>query len=156
MNADIRPIKTKAEQGLAQAFSAAKATLPGEGSVAALRAAAFEYFDARGLPHRRVEEWKYTDLRALMRDAKPLLPPPDAAIRLRARDSGKLVGDVDCRRLVFADGAFIAEHSDLADLEAGLTIQPMATSRSRSRPPSWVTAPSSASPPERSSIARCI
>jgi Fe-S cluster assembly protein SufD len=126
MNADIRPIKTKAEQGLAQAFSAAKATLPGNNSIAALRAAAFEYFDARGLPHRRVEEWKYTDLRALMRDAKPLPSPPDSATRQRAKDAGKLVGDVDCRRLVFADGAFIAEHSDLADLEPGLSIQPMA------------------------------
>src|ERR1700694_4392091 len=131
MNADIRPIKTKAEQGLAQAFSTAKATLPGNGRIAALRAAAFEYFDTRGLPHRRVEEWKYTDLRALMRDAKPLPPPPDAATKRRAKDAGKLVGDVDCRRLVFADGAFIAELSDLADLEAGLTIQPMAHALSK-------------------------
>ena len=32
----------------------------------------FARFDALGLPHRRIEEWKYTDLRALMREAKPL------------------------------------------------------------------------------------
>ena len=44
-------------------------------AVAALRDDAFKRFDARGLPHRRVEEWKYTDLRALMRDAKPLAGP---------------------------------------------------------------------------------
>ena len=42
---------------------------------ARLREDAFKRFDARGLPHRRVEEWKYTDLRALMRDAKPLAGP---------------------------------------------------------------------------------
>ena len=48
-----------------------------------------ERFDAQGLPHRRVEEWKYTDLRALMRDAKPLAAPPDAAAKARAKDAGR-------------------------------------------------------------------
>src|SRR6185437_11391843 len=48
------------------------------GKVTALRDDAFKRFDARGLPHRRVEEWKYTDLRALMRDAKPLAGPAGA------------------------------------------------------------------------------
>ena len=41
-------------------------------TVAALREAAFKVFEQQGLPHRRIEEWKYTDLRAVMRDAKPL------------------------------------------------------------------------------------
>ncbi len=72
MNAEIRPIKTAAETALAANFAAAKPALPGAGAVAALREHAFKRFDAAGLPHRRVEEWKYTDLRALMRDAKPL------------------------------------------------------------------------------------
>ena len=69
MNAEVRTIKTTAEQALARAFAAARGTLPGKGAVAALREEAFQRFDAHGLPHRRVEEWKYTDLRALMRDA---------------------------------------------------------------------------------------
>ena len=51
---------------------AARGSLPGKGALAALREDAFRKFDASGLPHRRVEEWKYTDLRALMRNLYPL------------------------------------------------------------------------------------
>src|SRR6185312_9778157 len=77
------------------------------------------------LPHRRVEEWKYTDLRALMRDAKPLAAPPDAATIARAKAAAPLIGDVEARRIVFVDGAFVAALSDLAGLEAGLSIRPL-------------------------------
>ena len=83
MNAEIRPMKTAAETALAATFAKARPALPG---AAGLREAAFKRFDAAGLPHRRVEEWKYTDLRALMRDAKPLAAAPDAAAKARARD----------------------------------------------------------------------
>ena len=38
----------------------------------AVRAAAFKSFAAAGLPTSRSEAWKYTDLRRLMQDAKPL------------------------------------------------------------------------------------
>ncbi len=100
MNAEIRPIKTAAETALAAAFVAEKARLPGP---AALRESAFKRFETAGLPHRRVEEWKYTDLRALMRDAKPLALPPDAAGRRRrpAHRSGRRhirAGTVRARR----------------------------------------------------------
>ena len=43
------------------------------------RAAAFARFAAVGLPTRRVEAWHYTDLRALMPDAAPILPAPTRA-----------------------------------------------------------------------------
>ncbi len=121
--AELTLMKNAAEQQLAAEWQAAKAKLPG---VAPLRAAAFEQFARAGLPHRRVEEWKYTDLRALMRDAKPLAPPPDAAAKARAKDAGRAAGDGDFRRLVFVDGAFAPELSDLADLSPGLTIGSMA------------------------------
>ena len=74
MNVELRASKTPAEQALSAAFAAARNTLPGKGAVAALREDAFRRFDARGLPHRRVEEWKYTDLRALMREANKYSP----------------------------------------------------------------------------------
>jgi Fe-S cluster assembly protein SufD len=121
--AELTLMKNAAEQQLAAEWQAAKARLPGP---APLREAAFERFAKAGLPHRRVEEWKYTDLRALMRDAKPLASPPDAAARARAKDAGALLADVDSRRLVFVDGAFVPELSDLATAEPGLTIRPMA------------------------------
>jgi Fe-S cluster assembly protein SufD len=134
MNAEIRQIRTAAEQGLVDAFSRAKGALPGAGPVAVLRDKAFSEFEARGLPHRRVEEWKYTDLRALMRDAKPLALPPDAGAKVRAKQAETLVGDIDRRRIVFVDGTFVPELSDLAGLERGLSIRPMAEALAQGDP----------------------
>jgi Fe-S cluster assembly protein SufD len=123
MNAEIRPIKTAAETALAVSFAAAKRALPGAGAVTALREDAFRRFEAEGLPHRRVEEWKYTDLRALMRDARPLATPPDAAAKARAERAAASLEGIDARHIVFVDGAFVPELSELAGLEPGLTIQ---------------------------------
>ena len=81
---------------------------------------------AKGLPHRRVEEWKYTDLRALMREAKPLASAPDADDIARIDTSPSLIGDVECRRIVFVNGVFVAEASDLSALESGLRITSVA------------------------------
>jgi Fe-S cluster assembly protein SufD len=126
MNAEVRQIKTNAELALAQAYSAEKARLPGDGKVVALRDAAAARFDVLGLPHRRVEEWKYTDLRALIREAKPIAGAPNAAGIACAKDAGKLIGDMDARRIVFVDGTFVPELSDLANLSPGLTVRSMA------------------------------
>jgi Fe-S cluster assembly protein SufD len=61
-----------------------------------------------------------------MRDAKPLATPPDAQTKARGKTAGALLGDVECRRLVFVDGAFVPELSDTAALEAGLTVDSLA------------------------------
>ena len=120
MNAELRVIKTTAEQGLADAYASARAKLPGKGAIASLREEAFKRFEASGLPHRRVEEWKYTDLRALMREALPL--PNVAAPPAKVKTGfDQLKG----RRLVFVDGAFEPKQSDLG-AQNGVTITPMA------------------------------
>jgi Fe-S cluster assembly protein SufD len=126
VNAEVTVVKTAAEAALAQTFAQARGRLPGDDAIAARREAAFDVFAKQGLPHRRIEEWKYTDLRALMREAKPLANPPDSAAKARARDAGRMVSDLDARRLVFVDGAFVAELSDLHDLEAGLAVTSLA------------------------------
>jgi Fe-S cluster assembly protein SufD len=124
--AEVKVIKTAAETALADAFAGARTRLPGDGVIAAQRDAAFGVFAKEGLPHRRVEEWKYTDLRALMHEAKPLASPPDAAAKARAKSAGKLLGDVETRRLVFVDGAFVPELSDLVGQEPGLFVGSLA------------------------------
>lgn len=126
MNAEVSTIKTAAESALAHAFAQAHARLPGGKATADRRAAAFDVFARQGLPHRRVEDWKYTDLRALMREAKPLASPPDAASKAKAKLAGGVLGDVETRRIVFVDGAFVRELSDVADLEKGLSIGSLA------------------------------
>jgi Fe-S cluster assembly protein SufD len=132
--AEVALKKTAAEQALADAYAEAKRTLPGDGKVLALREAAFGKFDAAGLPHRRIEEWKYTDLRTLMREARPLADLPDAEAKARARDAGTLAGDIEARRIVFVDGSFVAELSDLAGLSPGLAIRPIADALSAGDP----------------------
>jgi Fe-S cluster assembly protein SufD len=126
MNAELRSVKTSAEKALADAYVSARAKLPGDRKVAALRDAAAARFDVLGLPHRRVEEWKYTDLRALLGEAKPLAGVPDDAAKGRAKQAGKLIGDMDVRRVVFVNGVFAPDLSDLDNLSKGLTIRSMA------------------------------
>ncbi|MBO0750736.1 MAG: Fe-S cluster assembly protein SufD [Bradyrhizobiaceae bacterium] len=119
---DITPIRTPAETSLAEAFAARRGAHAGDDAVAERREAAFRHFEAQGLPHRRVEQWKYTDLRTLMRDMKPLAGAPDAAARARARSAGSVFAATAARRVVFVDGVLVAEASDLSGLEPGLTI----------------------------------
>ncbi|MGQ0680909.1 Fe-S cluster assembly protein SufD [Bradyrhizobium sp.] len=126
MNAGIRAIRTKAELGLADVYAAARPSLPGGDDVAAERAAAFNHFTLAGLPNSRVEAWRYTDLRRLMQDAKPLAVAPDIAARTRARESGDRLAGLGFRRLMIVDGTFAADISDLEGLEMGLTIRSMA------------------------------
>jgi Fe-S cluster assembly protein SufD len=126
MSADGRPVKTAAEIALAEAFVAMKARLPGNGAITLRREEAFHRFEDQGLPHRRIEEWKYTDLRALMRTAKPLGPGPNVDSKQRAKVAGAIVAGVNPRRIVFAEGVFVPELSDLAELESGLSITSLA------------------------------
>ncbi|HMA74853.1 MAG TPA: Fe-S cluster assembly protein SufD [Xanthobacteraceae bacterium] len=133
MTAEITPIKTDAEIGLAEAFRALRGRLA-EGAIAARREAAFRHFEAQGLPNRRVEDWKYTDLRALMHDAKPLADAPDAVAKARAKSAGGVFAAVDAQRIVFVDGVLVPELSDLTALDPGLKISSLADALGRGTP----------------------
>lgn len=110
MTAQIIPSRTAAETALAEAFGASKATLPGTPEVAKLREAAFESFSQAGLPHRRIESWHYTDLRALMREALPIAPAPSADA-IAALGKTMAEAGLPAQRLVLVDGIFAPELS---------------------------------------------
>src|SRR5450631_76162 len=112
MNAEVRAIKTPAEQGLSAAYTGARATLPGGAAVAALRADAFHQFEVAGLPHRRVEQWKYTDLRTLMRDAKPLAAAGELSAQALAGLTNILPG-VDTSLITVVNGRYVAGKSNV-------------------------------------------
>lgn len=131
MNAELRPIRTKAELGLADMFAAVSHILPGGAEVRNARSAAFARFAAAGLPHSRSEAWKYTDLRRFMREAKPLAVPPGAAARERGRGAGALLAGSQFRRLLLVDGSFVQELSDLGELEPGLSVRSITEALSR-------------------------
>ena len=131
--AELTIVKTEAEKGLADAFAAAKPTLPGRGPVAAMREAAFRQFQAQGLPNRRVEDYKYTDLRALMRDAKPLAPPPGRAA-IEAARAPTTFDELGAIRLTLVNGTLVPELSDLGVREHGLTIVPLSKALAEGHP----------------------
>ena len=119
MNAEPRILRTDAENTLATEFNAARTRLPGGPATVAAREAAFAAFQKAGLPHRRVEAWHYTDLRALVRTVPPLAgeAPSDPA------ELVDLLPGLDRARLVVVDGVYRPELSDLRGLD-GVTVEP--------------------------------
>ncbi|WP_224405130.1 Fe-S cluster assembly protein SufD [Afifella sp. IM 167] len=105
--------RTRAEEALARNFAA----LASDDAVHEMRSQAFDAFMEKGLPHRRVEDWKYTDLRALMSDAPPPASPasPQAAEEALAR--ADVFAGIDRARIVFVNGQFLPALSDLKGLE---------------------------------------
>jgi Fe-S cluster assembly protein SufD len=114
--------KTETGQALGDIFTLARGRLPGTGKVAEVRQQAFESYERTGLPHRRIEDWKYTDLRALMREVLPLAAAPDAVAIERARAALKSHVVAGASKLVLVDGVFVPTLSDVASLETGVSI----------------------------------
>jgi Fe-S cluster assembly protein SufD len=115
--ADVTHLRTAAEAGLGQLFDRLKGGLPGD---VAVREEALAGFAARGLPHRRIEEFKYTDLRALMREAHPPAERPGPADLATAFGQARAFAEVGAARLTFVNGHFATELSELAALPAGI------------------------------------
>jgi len=121
--ADVTLMKTPAETGLAQAFEAARSLLPGN---VESRAKAFEVFNRNGLPHRRVEEFKYTDLRALMREAAPFAPKPSMEQARAALNGARAFAGVPALRVPFVNGHFVREAVAFDAHPEGVEIVPLA------------------------------
>ena len=115
--------KTDTARAPSDIFATARDRLPGAGKVADARRQAFEAYARLGLPHRRIEDWKYTDLRVLMREVLPPAAAPDAAALMRASAALQLHAIDGVRRVVLVDGVFAPKLSELADLENGLGIR---------------------------------
>ena len=121
--AEVAHMRTPAETALASQFTLSKAQLPGDASA---REEAFARFYERGLPHRRVEDWKYTDLRALMRDAAPLADAPSDEQAASAAASARALPGVEAARVVLVNGHFARAASDLTGLPDGVEVIPLA------------------------------
>ena len=88
--------RSAAERTLSRQFAEQERREP-----SSARAAAFARFAAAGLPTRRVEAWHYTDLRASMADASPILATPtradiEAARSVLARRERFAAGTANC------------------------------------------------------------
>ncbi|MBA1157113.1 Fe-S cluster assembly protein SufD [Microvirga mediterraneensis] len=121
--ADVTLMKTPAETALVQAFESAKTALPGNGES---RAQAFEQFNSRGLPHRRVEEFKYTDLRSLLREVAPFAGIPSSDEAKAALANAKALAGVQALQVPFVNGHFVRDAVDFHALPENLEIVPLA------------------------------
>ena len=121
--AEIKNLRSAAETGLSNLFEASRKSFASEEQIA--RAEAFKLFEATGLPSRRVEAFKYTDLRAVIEEAAPPADKPsDADAQAAASAAGAFAG-IEAARLTFVNGHLIAALSDLDGLPAGVSVTPM-------------------------------
>ena len=120
--------RTKAEQAYSETFEAVAAKLPGGRAVADARKAAIGAFAGRGFPHRRIEEWKYTDLRSALKDALPPAIADTTPVTLQEIDAAlEGLAALDAHRVVFVNGTHRPELSAIGTA-AGLEVGPLAAS----------------------------
>ncbi|WP_125461862.1 MULTISPECIES: Fe-S cluster assembly protein SufD [Rhodomicrobium] len=124
------PRSQDASSQLVAQFARASASLPGAGNaqIDDLREDAIAEFAVAGLPNRRVEQWKYTDLRRMMSEA---YPPASAKSKpaLTAAQVEAALGEaagIDAVKLVFVNGALRHELSDVNGLPAGVSLTTLA------------------------------
>lgn len=106
---------------LLEAFASAFDALPAReaAGLGQTRRAALDAALRDGLPGPRTEAWKYTPLRALERRAFAAAEAAPAAFDAAA------VAGIPAPRIVFHNGRFDAVHTDLSDLPAGVSLQPL-------------------------------
>ena len=122
MELPVQQFRTKAEQAYLDMFESGPRwpSRRARSLRRGLRDKAIEAYGRLGLPHRRIEAWKYTDLRALLSDAYPLIRatglPIDAADVKKAL--GAALAALPAFRLFMVEGELRADLSDLAGLKA--------------------------------------
>lgn len=126
MTANVQIMKTKAEKAFAEHFASVADALPGDAAPLDARRAAMARFDELGLPHRRIEAWKYTDLRNAMAtvDAPAVGAPPKVAAADLDAALGALAA-LDVYRAVFVNGRLDRDLSQLPSGD-GIDIGPIA------------------------------
>jgi Fe-S cluster assembly protein SufD len=124
--------RTKAEQALTESFEAVAAKLPGGVAIAEARKAAIGAFATLGLPHRRIEEWKYTDLRSAFKEALAPSIADDTGVSKAQIDAGlEALSKLDAFRIVFVNGVHRPELSAAGSVK-GLEVTALGSALGRS------------------------
>ncbi|MFN4355635.1 Fe-S cluster assembly protein SufD [Parvibaculum sp.] len=118
----------KATANFVTAFEMSGNELPGAGGwLARRRSAAVKAFAESGLPHRRLEDWKYTDLRQAL-DKAGFAPAPEhkGAVILPETSAATAFASIDAFRLVFVNGRFHEGLSESVRLPKGVELHRLA------------------------------
>ncbi len=125
--------RTKAEQGVCEQFEAAAGEFAGRRLGGHARREAIGTFAARGLPHRRIEEFKYTDLRERLQEIPPpALPASRAMTAEQLRAALGPLASIASTRIVLVDGRYREALSD-AGCREGIERRFRSASSSRRR-----------------------
>ncbi|MFT0892491.1 Fe-S cluster assembly protein SufD [Pseudochelatococcus sp. G4_1912] len=132
---DIAPTRPKIERTTAENqivahFQALHGDLPSGDGIELNRAGAIASFERDGLPTRRVEEWKYTDLRALMHEAAPLALRPSAEEMAKGLEKAEVFTDLSASRIDFVNGYLAGADSALE----GVAVIPFAQALAENHP----------------------
>jgi Fe-S cluster assembly protein SufD len=143
MELPVKQFQTRAEQAYLDLYEGAEQALPGAGNpwAAKLRADAIDAYAAAGLPHRRVESWKYTDLRSRLTEPSPLVRATGLSIADADIETafGAGVAGLPAYRLVVAEGDLRADVSDIAGLKAA-GVEVLSLAQALQKPPRWLQA----------------
>ncbi len=117
--------KTAAEERFVTLYDELADALPGTDEVSRMRREAIDLFQAKGLPHRRVEEWRYTDLKMLLKDV--YRPEQDVGTITPAQLDVALgsLAELEAFRIVFVDGRFAADLSRMPQSGSHIEAMPM-------------------------------
>ena len=89
-----------------------------------LRKNAFDHFSNLNFPNNKDEEWRYTNISPLVNNNFVI---PSNNIEFNDDDISKyFLKDIDAYKIIFVNGRFSSEHSDIKDLEEGLEIKSIA------------------------------
>ncbi|RVU20712.1 SufB/SufD family protein [Methylobacterium oryzihabitans] len=121
--ADVTNLRSPAEAGLSKLFESARKSFATEEAIS--REEAFRFFEATGLPSRRVEAFKYTDLRAAITEAAPPAEAPAEDAAKAAVAGATSFAKIEAVRLTFVNGHLVAALSDLDRLPEGVTVAPL-------------------------------
>lgn len=99
-----------AEQQIAAHFGAL--ATPGDAAISDLRERAFERFSSAGLPHRRVEAYRYTDLKRRLTDMPPIAAAAETPLPA-------VVGPDDALQIEIVNGRLIEKGPNVD----GITLQ---------------------------------
>ncbi len=111
-----------------EAYEGTREFLPGAGGwLSRRREAAIRDFTEAGLPHRRLEDWKYTDLRQVLEKASfEPAPAHEGAVVLPESRSASAFAAMDRHVLVFVNGRYRADLSQATRLPKGAEIHALA------------------------------
>jgi Fe-S cluster assembly protein SufD len=126
-------VRTEAENGLISLSQDAK--LDGPSWLKDLQDKARAEFQALGLPNRRVEEWKYTDLKTAMKVAFQPVDQGDVTQAQIDELLGADLSELSTHALVFVDGQL---NEGLSDLSVGEGVEILSLKAALADDVSWV------------------